>query len=572
MAKVDIQSRYRLNNKALERIIGSVSQLTKEAEAEDVGLDEMFDEATESIDYVIPEMLPSGETVILTADPKAGKTLVAYDVAFAVATGESGFLGEKCKQGKVLIVQCDESKSTAKGRLLKRGFRREDGANVRFMSKFSITQLGALEAKLEAFRPTLVIIDSLRRINAGREVSENSAEFADNIYSLKELCTQYGAALILIHHSNKNADAVGVGKLRGSSAIAGAAWGIWELSQIPKPDPNNKKKQIIDPKDPNRILSIIARDVEGKRLMIELDPENNSWINKGEQGANLECLQEQKTHSAKVIEILQKVAPVGLEACEIDKELGIGRGIYSILNRLLGQKVIGSRPSSKDRRRTVYFCSTGTKDDQQPTPEQVGNPPPPTLADPNVIEQAESVDTSTFQQSITFDHKSITFDHTPPVEEEVKQTLNADPESDTEYSITFPLSGGGRGFKQDVINPELAQPTLPSAADMTRGEQEQVVDLTEAEEAIAPSLPPTIEAAPFNPQQFQKGDTVQYANPDNLERCRHFEKIDLKIDSIWRDGGDGSGDLALCTLPDGSQKTFDLKTLRAANVHCRDKK
>lgn len=68
------------------------------------------------------------------------------------------------------------------------------------------------------------------------------------------------------------------------------------------------------------------------------------------------------------------------------------------------------------------------------------------------------------------------------------------------------------------------------------------------------------------------GDTVQYVNPDKLERCRCFEKIDLKIDRILRGGGDGSGDLALCTLPDGSQETFGLKTLRAANVHCRDKK
>jgi hypothetical protein len=68
------------------------------------------------------------------------------------------------------------------------------------------------------------------------------------------------------------------------------------------------------------------------------------------------------------------------------------------------------------------------------------------------------------------------------------------------------------------------------------------------------------------------GDTVQYTNPDNLESCRHFEHIDLKIDRIWRGGGDGTGDLALCTLPDGSQETFKLKALSAAKVHCREKK
>jgi archaellum biogenesis ATPase FlaH len=454
--RVDIQSRYRLNHKALERIIRSISQLTKEAEVVDMGLDELFDLPTENLEYVIPGMLPVGEAALLIANPKAGKSLLAYDAAFAVATGEDTFLGEQCKQGKVLIVQCDESSGTAKGRLLKRGFRREDTPNVRFMHKFRITQLAALEAKLETFRPTLVIIDSLRKINAGREVSENSAEFADNIYELKELCSQYNAALILIHHSNKNSEAVGVEKVRGSSAIAGATWGIWELTQIPKPDPKDKKKLIIDPKDPTRILSIIARDVEGQRLSIELDPENNHWINRGEEGANQEEVREQKTHSAKVIEILQSVAPVGLEASEINDRLGLGRGIYSVLNRLLGQKIIGSRPSTKDRRRTVYFCSTVTQDEQQPTAQQVGNPPPPTLTAPNVIKYPEFIDMSSVQSSITLDHKSITFDHIPPVGGGEKQASNAEPVSNTEYSITSSSWAGERGSSHDALNSELS--------------------------------------------------------------------------------------------------------------------
>jgi len=458
--RADIQSRYRLNGKGLERIIRSLSHQTKEAEVEDLGLDELFDLPCDNVEYVIPGMLPVGEAALLIANPKAGKSLLAYDAAFAVATGEDTFLGERCKQGKVLIVQCDESTGTAKGRLLKRGFRREDAPNVRFMHKFSITQLGALESKLETFRPTLVIIDSLRRINAGREVSENSAEFADNIYQLKELCAQYSAALLLIHHSNKNSEAVGVEKVRGSSAIAGATWGIWDLTQIPKPDPDNKKKLIIDPKDPTRILSIIARDVEGQRLQIELDPENNHWLNHGQQGISSEEVKEQKTHSAKVVELLESVAPVGLEASEINHRLGIGRGIYSILNRLLGQKVIGSRPSDKDRRRTVYFCSTVT---HQPP----DNPPPPTVTVPTVIEYAEPIDISTIQSSITFDHNSITFDHNPLADEWKEQDSNPEPENDTAYSITPAHSEGGRG----AVPLELSQPERVEKAIAPLGEE-----------------------------------------------------------------------------------------------------
>jgi hypothetical protein len=488
VARIDIQSRYRLNNKALERIICSIGQRTKESEVEDLGLDELFDLPTDNIEYIIPGMLPVGEAALLIANPKAGKSLVAYDAAFAVATGEDTFLGEHCKQGKVLIVQCDESKATAKGRLLKRGFRREDASNVRFMHKFSITQLRALEEILEAFRPTLVVIDSLRRINAGREISENSAEFADYIYQLKELCARYNAALILIHHSNKNSEAVGVEKVRGSSAIAGAVWGVWELSQVPKPDPNNKKKLIIDPKDPHRILSVIARDVEGQRLKIELDPENNHWINHGQQGISEEEVKEQKSHAAKVIELLKSVAPVGLETSEINEKLGIGRGIHSVLSRLLGQKIIGCRPSEKDRRRTVWFCSTGTQQQSEDlltvTHQQDDNPPPPTDTDPNVIEYAEPIDISSVQSSITFDHNLIAFDHIPLADPWDEQASNPETESDTAYSITSAHSGWGRGQKPPehvtVDSSELSH-TEPTFVDqtITSADEENILDLAE---------------------------------------------------------------------------------------------
>jgi hypothetical protein len=71
-----------------------------------------------------------------------------------------------------------------------------------------------------------VIIDSLRRINAGREISENSAEFADQIYELKELLTRYGASGIIIHHANKNPDATAynvLGAVHRFQALYGAS-------------------------------------------------------------------------------------------------------------------------------------------------------------------------------------------------------------------------------------------------------------------------------------------------------------------------------------------------------------
>lgn len=159
--------------------------------------------------WLINNLLPLGETIILAGAPKSGKTLLAIDAAFAVATGES-FLGESVSQGRVLIISVDESPNSTKVKLMKLGFRKSDADNVRVMIQFDVTQMAKLEADLESFKPSLVIIDSLNRINHKQEISENSAEFADNIYTLKDLLTRYGASGILIHHTNKNDESLDV--------------------------------------------------------------------------------------------------------------------------------------------------------------------------------------------------------------------------------------------------------------------------------------------------------------------------------------------------------------------------
>lgn len=440
----EIASHYRLKTSDIQEALKHLEGLIRTEESHCWSLGELFDLPQTGIDYLIPGMLPAGETVLLVADPKSGKTLLAYDAAFAVATGEDTFLGETTKQGKVLIIQCDESRSTAIGRLIKRGFRREDTDNVQFMDAFSISQLLLLEERLETFRPSLVIIDSLRRINAGREVSENSAEFTDTLYQLKELLTRYGAAGIVIHHSNKSNDAVGVGRVRGSSAIAGAVWGVWQLDHIPKRDPNNKKRLIIDPKDPARILSITARDIEGQRLKVQLDPDRNQWTNLGEEGVAEEA-GDRAAQTDLILNLLKPIAPIGLEAGEINEKLTLGRGIYSVLHRLLNKGIIGSRPSSVDKRRTVYYYPSETN--KTPS-EKKGDTPPPPPSVSDVIEYSETITMSNLQRSITdrsqVDHKLITTGE----EEVMRSTSSPVTVTSLEVDHISTTEGGGVGVNQ----------------------------------------------------------------------------------------------------------------------------
>ncbi|MGB3637487.1 MAG: AAA family ATPase [Rivularia sp. (in: cyanobacteria)] len=350
--RAQICSHYRISKPEVEKLIKITERKTATNSLQRQSFDELLDMEIQELSWMIPELLPKGEMVVLAGSPKCGKTLMAIDAAFAIATGEDDFLGLRTQQGKVLLISNDENARSTKSKLLKRGFRKGDGKNLEVIFNWNINQLYELEGLLDEFRPDVVIVDSLKSITAcNAEVSENSAEFANNIYALKNLLNQYNAASILIHHTNKNKDAMGVHKLRGSSAIAGAVWGTWQLDHIPTTDPNDKKKQIIDPRDPKRILAVHARDVEGQLLKLEFDAEHNSF-----ERIDKEVLKESQKLRDRIINVLQ-LNPEGLSGRWVVDCLGMQDNkytVYSELNRMEDKKIISIKQSNTDRRVRFY--------------------------------------------------------------------------------------------------------------------------------------------------------------------------------------------------------------------------
>jgi hypothetical protein len=276
----------------------------------------------------------------------------------------------------------------------------------------------------------------LRRINHGSPISENSAEFADNIYTLKETIGRYGASSILIHHTNKSSETMGVGKIRGSSAIAGAVWGTWLLDHIPKKDPNNKKKLIIDPKDPKRVLSVFARDAEGQSFHIEFNPENNSWVRLCSDTPEDKERGSLKERILNILEINQS----GLSGSQIIELLGMtaleGRGVYTILNRMVIKRLISCKPAPGDKRYNIYTL-----------PTKNSTPPPPIDNDLNVEYYSETLKQHDLEntQHIT-QHPEKIAQHQNEVISTVER-LNAYTATDTAILNTSDKNlGGGSNF------------------------------------------------------------------------------------------------------------------------------
>ncbi len=479
----EICSFYRIAGKDLENVVAQIKRSQSAKQTRAYSFDELLELETEALNWLIPELLPVGETIILSAAPKAGKTLLSVDAAFAVATGESSFLGETTKQGKVLLVEADESLTSTRAKLLKRGFRKGD--NLQVLPVWDVSQMDKLETMLEDFRPDLVIVDSLRRIHHGSTISENSAEFADTIYTLKELFNRYKASGILIHHSNKDKDAMGVGKLRGSSAIAGAVWGTWQLDHIPILDPDTKKL-IIDPKDPRRVLSVYARDTEGQTMRIELDLENNSWIREqAEEDA------EAKTLSQRILHLLGKNSHLpGLSGKEIIELLEEGKAVYTALNRMTNKLLISCHPAPGDRRVNLYSLP------KVDVPVDLRDSPPPIPTVPIVDYQAETYTEQGLDNSQQISHHPLEISHHLETENTPADFLNPDSETVPEIVITSDKKRGGVGVPCANLNDSEEGKTVLKVGDHAQAQQldliNPVVVATEKPEVKTPSTVPSL--------------------------------------------------------------------------------
>lgn len=519
--------KYSMGASSLKEAMAAMKQRTQTTEIEgSMSLDDLFAESSEAMEWLVPGLLPVGETVMLCALPKVGKSKLAIDLAFCVVTGESKFLGQDVKQGKVLLITPDASKQSLKHELTRRGFRSQDSKNLRIFPRWNIDRMSILEAELEDFRPDLVVIDSLKKITAGKEISENSAEFADNIIALNDMLTRYRCSGILVHHANKGADAIGVEKVRGSTAIVGACAGVWMMDRIPKKDPNNAKKLIVDPKDPKRIFTATSRDSEGTSFNIEFNAENNSWDFMGEIGIDSEEAQQQQSHRERILNIL-RTNTRELSGPEVMELLGVEKpqrgSIYSELGRMESKRIITSRPAPGDKRYNLYSLPnfnqappTGTV----PPPTPIPLPPPPPLptvpvADYNSVTITQHGLENSQQNSQQIVSKFEECDSSEIAENHIPQDL--DP-----IVSSLQLAQGGGGV-ECLSSQKTGTPLKTESAHSV--------------EPIAPSepiAPPTVAAVKKTRKEFKVGDRVIVAAPDN----KTYKGVIGEVVEVSRVGGE----------------------------------
>ncbi len=184
------------------------------------------------ITYIIPEILPHGVIMLIHGEPRARKSLVAFELALAAATGSAAFgltRFEPAEPVTVLYVQEEDPRSLTRPRLrpivetrcgdclpetlhvvVRRGVDLDDPIWVDRL----ITDLKRLGAKL-------LVLDAARRLSA--KTDEGPAKVRELTKVLRLIVTAAGVSIAIVHHDVKPPPN-GQDQRRRSQRASGGDW------------------------------------------------------------------------------------------------------------------------------------------------------------------------------------------------------------------------------------------------------------------------------------------------------------------------------------------------------------
>jgi RecA-family ATPase len=208
-----------------------------------VALDDYLKLPRDPDTWLIKPLIPVSGAGLLYSPPKVGKSALAVQLAHAVSGGADNFMGFPIgKHGRVLYLQLDTPRTTWTMRweaLKKHGLQFDskrlllaDRESLAFYP-FDILQPAHaryLREIVQAQEPTLVIVDTIRKLHTG---DENSSTVMSNVMSnLIGAC--HPAAVIIISHDKKPSPDMEkdiMADHRGSTSVVGEMDAILRLTK-----------------------------------------------------------------------------------------------------------------------------------------------------------------------------------------------------------------------------------------------------------------------------------------------------------------------------------------------------
>jgi 5S rRNA maturation endonuclease (ribonuclease M5) len=173
--------------------------------------------------WLVDGIIAQGDTTLLVGEPNVGKSWVSLSLAVAMANGEDRWIDWPLNNhGRVLYVDEENPHDVVYHRLKQLGLNNFD--NMRYLHRQGVRLDRRFDKFLDeavSYQPSLIVLDSLTRLHTQ---DENNAGAMAGLFndSINVLTKETGAAIIVLHHTNKGDASSSYTRTRGSSDIGAA--------------------------------------------------------------------------------------------------------------------------------------------------------------------------------------------------------------------------------------------------------------------------------------------------------------------------------------------------------------
>ncbi len=303
-----------------------------------------------SLKWQVEDYIPERGLVMLFGPPGVGKSFIALDLAFSIASGKS-WHGHKTICGEVVWI-CSEDFPGTPNRV--KAWRQQNpnmhlNGMVSFVDEavfFDSPQKTAqfrhdLRTHLAGRRLALLVVDTLAASNEGTEENANM-EMGKIVSALKAIGAETGAAILILHHPTKANERV----LRGAGSLAGAmdvilrAHGSGDAVTLAV----DKMKNGAIPADLHlrRQQVVLGTDEEGKAVTSCVMIANDGYADEADPPPTA-------SHEDVVLATL-RAAPDGISFTKLRQESGLSEPrAASLLKRLQAAGVVTKGPGKQGR-------------------------------------------------------------------------------------------------------------------------------------------------------------------------------------------------------------------------------
>ena len=216
---------------------------------------------------LIEGLLPDKSLFLLSGKPKAGKSFLALDMAYAVRTGADVFGKYKVSRpGPVVYLGMEDGEYEIANRLLARGVRAGGEPGIEICARrFCLSdpaRLAALRGGLEALSPSLLIVDTAAEALGIRDWL-NRSEITEKVGVLRDLARQI-CAVLLVSHNRKSEGEAG-DEIAGSNAFTGAVDG-WISAYKAESLPNGNRRLFLRTEGRGGVRGELAVEMDTKTL------------------------------------------------------------------------------------------------------------------------------------------------------------------------------------------------------------------------------------------------------------------------------------------------------------------